>query len=142
MSREDSQFKLRMPSDLRESIEEASREAKRSLNAEIVARLEMSVVKESTGENLIPAKKAQQLATMARQSIPATIKKRILEAINQAIAMGHATAAVDFKDMELDALPREDVNQILDVFTEWLHEAGYAVEWDGPDSLWVQFDDL
>lgn len=42
MSREDSQFKLRMPAELREKIEESAKEAKRSLNAEIVARLEES----------------------------------------------------------------------------------------------------
>ena len=42
MSREDSQFKLRMPAHLREQVELASQESKRSLNAEIVARLEES----------------------------------------------------------------------------------------------------
>ncbi len=70
------------------------------------------------------------------------MKKRILEGISQAVAMGHATASIDFKDMELEALPQEDVSEILNVFTEWLQKAGYIVEWDGPDWLWVKFDDL
>lgn len=40
MSRQDAQFKLRMPAELRDAIERAAANAKRSLNAEIVARLE------------------------------------------------------------------------------------------------------
>lgn len=43
MSREDSQFKLRLPAALREQIELAAQQSKRSLNAEIVARLENTV---------------------------------------------------------------------------------------------------
>jgi hypothetical protein len=40
MSREDSQFKLRLPAALREEIEEHAKVTKRSLNAEIISRLE------------------------------------------------------------------------------------------------------
>lgn len=42
MSREDSQFKLRMPADLRDTIEQAARKNRRSLNAEIISRLEFT----------------------------------------------------------------------------------------------------
>jgi hypothetical protein len=43
MSREDPQFKLRMPSELKAELHEASMENGRSLNAEILARLEESL---------------------------------------------------------------------------------------------------
>ena len=42
MSRADAQFKLRMPSGLRAQLEVAACEANRSLNAEIVTRLQSS----------------------------------------------------------------------------------------------------
>lgn len=42
MSREDPQMKLRMPADLKACIEEAAEAAGRSMNAEIVARLQAS----------------------------------------------------------------------------------------------------
>jgi hypothetical protein len=42
MSRADQQFKLRMPAALRAKVEQAAKEARRSLNAEIVLRLEAS----------------------------------------------------------------------------------------------------
>jgi len=42
MSRTDPQFKLRMPASLRAQVEQAAKNARRSLNAEIVLRLEAS----------------------------------------------------------------------------------------------------
>lgn len=40
----DPQFKLRLPAELKEQIEQAAEENNRSMNAEIVARLESSFV--------------------------------------------------------------------------------------------------
>ena len=42
MSRTDTQFKLRMPVALRTQVVQAAKEARRSLNAELVLRLEAS----------------------------------------------------------------------------------------------------
>lgn len=142
MSRTDPQFNLRIPEALRDQVMAAAKDNGRSATAEILARLELSFLGDAPAEELMSAAKAKQMAFIARQSLPATMKKRILEGVSQAVAMGHATASINFQDMELDALPQDDVSQILDLFTEWLEKAGYAVEWDGPDSLWVKFDDL
>lgn len=43
MSRDDAQMKLRMPESLREAIREAAERSGRSMNAEIVMRLEQSL---------------------------------------------------------------------------------------------------
>ncbi|MBD7962153.1 Arc family DNA-binding protein [Comamonas avium] len=43
MSREDPQMKIRLPADLKDQIEIASKSSGRSMNAEIVARLELSL---------------------------------------------------------------------------------------------------
>lgn len=42
MSRQDPQFKLRMTEELRDQIAEAAKASNRSMNAEIIARLEQS----------------------------------------------------------------------------------------------------
>lgn len=47
MSRADQQFKLRMPAALRAQVEQAAKDARRSLNAEIVVRLEASFTQEA-----------------------------------------------------------------------------------------------
>lgn len=43
MARTDPQFNVRMPADLKEKIEEAAKENGRSMNAEIVYRLQKSI---------------------------------------------------------------------------------------------------
>lgn len=43
MSREDPQMKIRLPADLKDQIEAAAKESGRSMNAEIVARLQESL---------------------------------------------------------------------------------------------------
>lgn len=52
MSREDPQMKIRLPADLKECIENAATKGKRSLNAEIVARLQASFVPAITSANV------------------------------------------------------------------------------------------
>lgn len=97
---------------------------------------------EAPSQELIPAKKAQQMSAIARQSIPATMKKRILQAINKAVEMGHGSAKADFQDLQLDSIPQADMDQLFEAFSEMLSDAGYRYEWDGPDNLWIDFDDL
>ncbi|WP_151892206.1 Arc family DNA-binding protein, partial [Pseudomonas aeruginosa] len=62
MSREDPQFKLRMPFELRLQAEQAAKAAGRSLNAELVTRIESSFLNSSDQEILIPANRAKELA--------------------------------------------------------------------------------
>lgn len=52
MSREDPQMKIRLPADLKECIEDAATKGKRSLNAEIVARLQASFAPAITSANV------------------------------------------------------------------------------------------
>ncbi|AEK81716.1 Arc family DNA-binding protein [Pseudomonas protegens] len=142
MSRSDPQFNLRIPEALRDQVMAAAKESGRSATAEILARLELSFLGEAPSQELIPAKKAQQMSAIARQSIPATMKKRILQAINKAVEMGHGSAKADFQDLQLDSIPQADMDQLFEAFSEMLSDAGYRYEWDGPDNLWIDFDDL
>lgn len=142
MSRTDPQFNLRIPEALRDQVMAVAKENGRSATAEILARLELSFLGETSAEELMPAGKAKQMSTIARQSIPATVKKRIVESVNQAVSMGHASASVDFSDLSLEALPEEDAIALMDAFSEMLSNAGYEFEWDGPDSVWIRFDTI
>lgn len=55
MSRTDPQFKLRMPPELRAQVEQAAKAAHRSLNAEIVIRLESTFAQATTRANELEA---------------------------------------------------------------------------------------
>ena len=143
MSKEELQVNFRMPASLKAELERAAKESGRSLTAEVVARLNLSMLTEDdSGESLIPAKQAQEMSAIARQSIPATMKKRILQAINQAVAMGHGSAKADFTDLQLDSIPQADMDQLFEAFSEMLSDVGYRYEWDGPENLWIDFGEL
>ncbi|WP_422419121.1 Arc family DNA-binding protein [Pseudomonas sp. GZD-222] len=141
MSRTDPQFNLRIPESLRDQVMAAAKENGRSATAEILARLELSFIGEAPQQELIPAARAKEMSSIARQSIPGVVKKRILDGVNQAVAMGHASAHIELGDLEIEAMPEADMNGLMDAFTEWLEAAGYNVEWDGPDHLSVRFDE-
>lgn len=51
MSRTDSQFKLRIPAALRAQVEQSAKAARRSLNAELVFRLESSFAQVAPSTN-------------------------------------------------------------------------------------------
>lgn len=142
MSRTDPQFNLRIPESLRDKVMAASKENGRSATAEILARLELSFIVDTPAEELLPAAKAKEMSEIARQSIPGTMKKRILQSINQAVAMGHGSAKVDFTDLQLDSIPSANMDDLSEAFSAMLSDAGYRYEWDGPDNLWIDFDEL
>lgn len=140
MSREDPQFKLRMPVDLRVKAEQAAKASGRSLNAELVARIETSFLAESPPVNLLPATRARELALMARAGIPNEIRRRAIEAIARAVRLGHSEAIASLDDLHLDAgIPDGELDELFaDVVSE-LEKAGYKVKCDDIAALWIQF---
>lgn len=142
VSRTDPQFNLRIPETLRDKVMFSAKENGRSATAEILARLELSFMVDAPSDELLPAARAKEMSEIARQSIPGTMKKRILRAINQAVAMGHGSAKVDFTDLQLESIPSANMDELLGAFSSMLSGAGYQFEWDGPDNLWIDFDEL
>lgn len=140
MSRDDPQFKLRMPAGLRDLADQAARAAGRSLNAELVARLEASFLSSASTEKLMSAARARELASMARAGVPDEIRRRILKGINRAVELGHSSLSVDLTDLQLDGgLSESEADEILSAVDKELLDAGYKVEWDGGASVWICF---
>ncbi|MBT8767567.1 Arc family DNA-binding protein [Metapseudomonas boanensis] len=140
MSREDPQFKLRMPIELRAQVEQAAKNSGRSLNSELVARIEGSFVGASTLEKLMPAERARELALMARAGIPDEIRRRAIEAIARAVRLGHSNAAVEVGDLHLDVgIPDADLDNLINEVTQELSAAGYKVSWDDITAICIEF---
>lgn len=138
MSREDSQFKLRMPSELRESIENAARNAKRSLNAEIVARLEMSTLPALPQLELMPAARVKELASFSRNKLSKGLKAKILDEIILSASSGLTCATIDLREFGLSGLTIDELLDVVgDVYKE-LNAAGYEIEVDN-NSLKIFF---
>lgn len=140
MSREDPQFKLRMPVELRAQAEQAARSAGRSLNSELVARIESSFLGENSVDSLMGASRARELAIMARKRIPDQIRNRAIDAISKAVKLGHSEALVQLDDLKLDSgIPDKDLDDLLAHVIDELQSAGYNVKWDDITALWIEF---
>ncbi|WP_278398534.1 Arc family DNA-binding protein [Stutzerimonas kunmingensis] len=139
MSREDPQFKLRMPPELRTQADQAAKAAGRSLNAELVARIESSFISDSEMK-LLPAKRARELALMARAEIPNEIRRRAISAIGKAIKLGHSEAITSLEDLNLEAgIPDSELDDLAAKVIDELQENGYKVKWDDITTLWIEF---
>ncbi|HCF5569292.1 TPA: Arc family DNA-binding protein [Pseudomonas aeruginosa] len=140
MSREDPQFKLRMPQELRQQAEQAAKAAGRSLNAELVTRIESSFLSSSTPEVLIPAKRAKELALMARTAIPNEIRKRAISAIQRAVSLGHTEAYANLSDLSLEVgISDEDLESLIKPILNELKKAGYSASLEDITTLAIEF---
>lgn len=140
MSREDPQFKLRMPISLRDQAEQSARASGRSLNAELVARLEASFLGGDASGTLIPAPRARELALMARSGLPDELRRRTVESIARAVRLGHREAVVGLEDLHLDfGISDDELEGLFKGVLEELTNAGYKVSWDDITSLWIKF---
>ncbi|WP_395763882.1 Arc family DNA-binding protein [Stutzerimonas balearica] len=140
MSRDDPQFKLRMPAELRAQAENAAKAAGRSLNSELVGRLEKSFLADGEPSTLIPAKRARELALMARASLSDEIKKRAQESIYKAIRLGHNEAVANLNDLNLTSgIPESEAEAIIQSVICELIEAGYDAKYDDIAALSIRF---
>jgi hypothetical protein len=142
MSRTDLQVNFRMPAELKAELERAAKESGRSLTAEVVARLDLSLLADGKSpEALFTADEAKTYASVARKSIPAIVRERIRVSINRSIIRGLNAAEVQLRDLGLESLPSEELAKIQFELSHELNEAGYKFEWDGGDSIWITYGD-
>jgi hypothetical protein len=133
MSREDPQLRIRLPIELKEKIEDAAKSNNRSMNAEIVQRLDNSFLSELREDEVISAQDAIQLVEKARDELSEIIFKRTFSEINKKVRIGHSTFHIQLSDLELDGLSDDDFNTVFKKTFSRLKELGYEVwekTWD------------
>lgn len=130
MSREDPQLRIRLPIELKEKIEESAKANNRSMNAEIVQRLDISFFNETTTDELISAKEAINIVNRAKEEISSIIFKRTFAEINKRIRMGHTSFYVELGDLDLDGLNDDDFVSVFQFTFAKLKDLGYLVSED------------
>lgn len=133
MSREDPQLRIRLPVELKEKIEEVSKTNARSMNAEIVQRLEASFAEEIYENEVISAQEAIQIVSMARDKLSDIIFKRTFSEINKKVRIGHRTFHIELSDLDLEGLSDDDFLSVFDKTFTRLKELGYEIwekTWD------------
>lgn len=132
-------FGLRLQPHLRSKLEDAAEANKRSLNAEISARLEESFLADApVSAELVSAYQARRIAAAARKSIAAQVRKLIVKRINEAIRQGLVEIDIDLTRFTLMQEEREAASDIADSIDRELKIAGYKAEWDDASSLTVR----
>ncbi|CNG22785.1 Arc family DNA-binding protein [Yersinia enterocolitica] len=130
MSREDPQLRIRIPIELKEKIEESAKENSRSMNAEIVQRLNVSFLNEISPDELISAKDAINIVNKAKEELSSIIFKRTFSVINKKIRIGHTNFYVDLADLDLDGLNDDDFVSVFRFTFQRLKDLGYVISED------------
>ncbi len=101
---------------MRDRIREEADTNGRSMNAEIVHRLESSFGGTVVPDGLPSAAEARALAQQARQELKTTVRNYVLGEIRDAISRGANTTTIDFGDyIDVDDVELDDSNEL---FTE------------------------
>lgn len=132
MSREDPQLRVRIPPELKEKIEDAAKSNARSMNAEIVHRLDASFLNEPQTDELISAKDAILVINKAKDELSKIIFSRTFSEINRRIRIGHTTFSIDLDDLDLEGLSENDYVAIFQPTFDKLDKLGYVV----PRNAW------
>ncbi|MBD1228389.1 Arc family DNA-binding protein [Xenorhabdus griffiniae] len=132
MSREDPQLRIRLPIELKEKIEETAKANSRSMNAEIVQRLDVSFLNEPAADELISAKDAIHIISNAKDELSKVIFKRTVAEINRGIRIGHKIFSIDLDNLDLEGLSESDFVSVFQKTFNELERLGYVV----PDNAW------
>ena len=138
MSREDPQLRIRLPIELKEKIEDSAKENNRSMNAEIVQRLDSSFYNEIQEDEVISASDAIHIVNKAKEELSSIIFKRTFAEINKKIRIGHTNFCISLDDLELDGLTEEDFRSVFQLTFDRLKMLGYVVgekSWDNSGFL-------
>ncbi|NWC48727.1 Arc family DNA-binding protein [Pseudomonas edaphica] len=120
-------YPLRMPPSLREAVEQAAHESKRSVNAEIISRLELSLAAEQRLTEFISAERARELSDIVERNLPKKLRDAFQAEIYSAAQGGAGGVVVSGQYLGLD--PDVEAHEAImsDVVRE-LREAGYGAD--------------
>lgn len=132
MSREDPQLRIRLPIELKEKIEATAKANNRSMNAEIVQRLDASFLSEIPTDELVSAKDALLIVNRAKEELSGIIFKRTFSVINEKIRIGHTSFYISLSDLDLEGLSDDDFEAVFKATFSHLKNLGYNI----PESSW------
>ena len=129
MSHDWPQYKLRIPPELKALIESSAKDSNRSLNAEIISRLETSLQSEKPADQPLTAAEAKAVAIKARADTKSSLWAKCLEEISAKARIGATELFIDIDDYDNQDW-NEDSSIYKEIFlpiTDRLVELGYDV---------------
>lgn len=136
MSRKDPQINIRLPQVLKERIHEVAMLNGRSVNAEVVYRLESSFLQDIQEDELLTPDEALAISRLARENLFSVLFNACTSAINTAAKSGAHSAYLDVYKIVGEGYMDDDSNIVKEVVNPVmtaLKNAGYTVDIDGHD---------
>ena len=118
---------LRLPKDLHRKVHEAANDSGRSMNAEIVSRLQESFVSHTPKGTLITAAEARKISEKARARKAAQIRKTVVENINDDFGRGLLASISDFPTIPFHEMSKSELSDLVGDLVNDLETAGYRV---------------
>ncbi len=140
MSRDIAPFGVRMAAELKEKIEQASKNNGRSMNAEVIHRIELTFNPESglgsVEKGEIPTPElARTMANEARASIERLARQHVIDQISKAVKRANTVLYLDFYEEfpDLEDGPGTEpgelnYNEFFNAVMDEFREMGYQVE--------------
>lgn len=133
-------FMLRFPDGMRDRVREASELNGRSMNSEIIHRLEQSFLETTNRQHgELSADMARQIAKNARENLLSNAKDYVQQEIARTVCIGLNELVIDLK--AIAGIPdNHELDEEYDVqlFAEYIHplmgyltSLGFSVEFDG-----------
>jgi Arc-like DNA binding domain. len=141
-------MKLRMPPELKEEIEDQSKANGRSMNSEIIHRLESSFEKRSGSNAIISSALARELAEKAKREIENTARQHVIDLIQDVVRRSGNSVHIDFyralpgiehSDIEHEPKELSKFDNIFDRVMVEFKELGYKVTCDEHGLYTVEF---
>lgn len=131
-------YPLRMSASLREAIEQSAHQKKRSVNAEIVNRLEISLILEEKLTEFMGADRARELAELTEKDLAKRIRDWVQRQIVDSAREGFTEVFVPLNQFNLEANNEHHMETVANA-VRLLREAGYTVDIEGLDHMVIRF---
>ena len=133
-------YPLRMSVETRTKLEKHANTLSRSLNAEIISRIEGSLLTERASTGILTAKEAEKLASLSHKNIANSLRELAAKEISKSINIGKFSAYIDLEPYEIYDQNEPFVEVIIKPLIKELTGLGYSVDDDGTiDGFFVRF---
>lgn len=117
-------YPLRMTPSLREAVERAAYESKRSVNAEIVSRLELSLIADQHLSEFLSVERIREISEIEEKNLPKRLRDHFQSEILSAAKTGAGGVVVSGEFLGLIE-GDETHDEIMSGIVRELSEAGY-----------------
>ncbi|MCJ8337559.1 MAG: Arc family DNA-binding protein [Pseudomonadales bacterium] len=127
-------FMLRFPDGMRERVKAEAARRGRSMNAEIINRLELSLVNDAYNEETLTAVQARSLLESTVDHGHEALLAKCFEEIKASVKQGYPHSVVDSTLREWKPTSSDEVYaKVIKPTKRKLEELGYTVELEGTD---------